>query len=205
VRVEGAHADLTADELVAAADRLQAGLRHRRVDFDDDRTAERLRPAFDALGWVTERLVLLALPGPPEGPDAEEAPVAATRDLRVEWGRAEEWMYSEAEIQRQADAEDDVLRMLGARAVVARDEAGTVVGFVTFTARGDTAEVEAAYVTPDHRGRGLGGTLVAAAARAAGARETFIIADDEGDAKRLYLRLGFRSVWIYYTFTRKPR
>jgi hypothetical protein len=46
--------------------------------------------------------------------------------------------------------------------------------------------------------------LVAAAARAAGAEETLILADDEGEAKRLYLRLGFEPVWIEHVFTRRP-
>ena len=68
-----------------------------------------------------------------------------------------------------------------------------------------TAEVEQAYVKPAQRGRGTGGALVAAAARAAGATETFIVADDEGDSKRLYERLGFRPVWIQHVFTRRPR
>ena len=57
---------------------------------------------------------------------------------------------------------------------------------------------------PALRGRGTGGALVAAAARAGGASETFIVADDEGDPKRLYLRLGFRPVWIQHEFTRRP-
>ena len=57
---------------------------------------------------------------------------------------------------------------------------------------------------PALRGRGIGGALVAAAARAGGASETFIVADDEGDPKRLYQRLGFRPVWIQYEFTRRP-
>jgi hypothetical protein len=46
---------------------------------------------------------------------------------------------------------------------------------------------------------------VAAAARAAGATEAFIVADDEGDPKRLYQRLGFRPVWIQHEFTRRPK
>jgi GNAT superfamily N-acetyltransferase len=60
------------------------------------------------------------------------------------------------------------------------------------------------YVAPELRGHRTGGALVAAAARAAGAPETFIVADDEGDPKRLYRRLGFRPVWIQYEFTRRP-
>ena len=48
------------------------------------------------------------------------------------------------------------------------------------------------------------GSLVTAAARAAGGAATWIIADDEGDSKRLYQRLGFREVWIQHVFTRRP-
>ena len=204
VRVEGPRPGLDAGELVTVADRFGGGLRHRRVDVEDEATGARLRPAFDRLGWVTERLAWLALTDPPGGPDAEEASVAATRRLRLEWARSEEPTQDEGELERQADAEEDVLRLLGSRAMIARDEAGDPAAFATFTARGGTAEIEAAYVTPARRGRGIGGRLVAAAARAAGAHETLIIADDEGDAKRLYLRLGFEPVWIEHVFTRRP-
>jgi GNAT superfamily N-acetyltransferase len=204
VRVEGSRPGLGVDALARAADRLQDRLRHRRIDIEDEETARRLRPGFDELGWVTERLVWLALRDPAPGPGAEEATVEATRPLRVEWGRSEAWVPPEEELERQADAEEDVLRTLGGRAVVARDEAGVIGAFVTFTARGGRAEIEAAYVTPALRGRGVGGALVIAAARTAGARETFIVADDEGDAKRLYVRLGFEPVWIHHTFTRRP-
>jgi GNAT superfamily N-acetyltransferase len=91
------------------------------------------------------------------------------------------------------------------RALVARDEEGELAGYVTFLTDGETAEVEQAYVSPALRGHGTGGALVAAAARVGGASETFIIADDEGDPKRLYERLGFRPVWIQYELTRRPR
>jgi ribosomal protein S18 acetylase RimI-like enzyme len=205
LRIEGPRPELTAEALVAEADRHLGDLSHRRADLDEAPTAERLRPAFDALGWVTERLVWLALRDPPPGPDAEEVPVAATRALRLEWARSESgWQPTDADLDRQADAEEDVLARLGGRSVVARDDAGEPIGFVTFTARDRTAEIEAAYMSPTHRGRGIGGGLVAAAARAAGAEETLIVADDEGEAKRLYLRLGFEPVSIEHVFTRKP-
>ena len=204
VRVEGPRPGLDAGELVAVADRFGSGLRHRRVGVEHEATGARLRPAFDRLGWVTERLAWLALADAPAGPDAEEAPVAATRRLRLEWARSEEPGHDEGELERQADAEEDVLRLLGARAVVARDGGGDTSGFAIFTSRGGTAEIEAAYVTPAQRGRGVGRRLVAAAAQAAGTHETLIVADDDGDAKRLYLRLGFEPVWIEHVFTRKP-
>ncbi len=96
-------------------------------------------------------------------------------------------------------------RRRGVRALVERDEHGEPAGYSLFLTDGETAEVEQAYVKPALRGHGTGGGLVAAAARAGGASETFIVADDEGDPKRLYERLGFRPVWIQHEFTRRPR
>ena len=60
---------------------------------------------------------------------------------------------------------------------------------------------------PERRNGGLGGALVCRAleeAHAGGARHALIEADDTGDAKRLYERLGFRTVWVRHVFTRKP-
>jgi GNAT superfamily N-acetyltransferase len=179
-------------------------VRHRRIEVEDEAAGARLRPAFERLGWKTSRLVWLALSEPPAGPDFEEVPFEVTRELRLEWARSEAFEISEREFQRQADAEEDVARRRGLRAMVERAGDGRPVAYVTFYADRETAEVEQAYVEPALRGRGTGGGLVAAAARAGGASETFIVADDEGDPKRLYERLGFRPVWIQHEFTRRP-
>jgi GNAT superfamily N-acetyltransferase len=203
LRLEGPDPGASADELAAAAERFQEGLRHRRIEVEDEGAGARLRPAFERLGWKTSRLVWLALSDPPGGPDFEEVPFEATRELRLEWARSEGYEIGEREYARQADAEEDVARRRGVRALVQRD-GGRVCAYVTFLTDGETAEVEQAYVEPARRGHGTGGGLVAAAARAGGASETFIVADDEGDPKRLYQRLGFRPVWIQHEFTRRP-
>ena len=68
-------------------------------------------------------------------------------------------------------------------------------------------EVELVFCMPERRGGGLGGALVAhalAEAAAGGARHALIEADDHGVAKRLYERLGFRTVWRRHSFTRRP-
>jgi GNAT superfamily N-acetyltransferase len=204
LRVEGSDPGVSVEELAAAADRLQAGMRHRRVEVEDEAAGARLRPGFEALGWTTSRLVWMALGEPPPGPDFDEVPVEATRALRLEWAHSEGYEIGEDEYQRQADAEEDVARRRGVRALVERDAAGEPSAYALFLTDGATAEVEQAYVTPALRGGGTGGALVAAAARAGGASETFIVADDEGDPKRLYLRLGFRPVWIQHEFTHRP-
>jgi GNAT superfamily N-acetyltransferase len=199
LRLEGPDPGVSASELAAIADRRQHDLAHRRFDVEDEATGARLRPGFEALGWTASRLVWLALTEPPAGPDFDEVPYEATRALRLDWARADGFAGSEREYQRQAIAEEDVARRRGTRALMAGEDA-----YVTFVRDGDAAEVEQAYVTPALRGRGTGGALVAAAARACDAAETFIVADDEGDPKRLYERLGFRPAWIQYEFTRRP-
>jgi GNAT superfamily N-acetyltransferase len=205
LRVEGPDTGVSADALVHAADVLQGELAHRQVEIEDEGAGARLRPGFEVLGWAAERLSWLLLEGPPPaGPDFEEVPFPATRPLRLEWAVTFPWSTDEDAAQRFAEHEDEVARLRGSRALIARGEGGRPVGFVSFGAQRGGAEVEQVFVTESERGGGTGGALVSAAARAAGARDTFILADDEGDSKRLYERLGFRPVWIQHVFTRRP-
>jgi len=205
VRVEGRDPDIDAEALIRTADELQRGMRHRQIEVFDQAAGERLRRAFEARGWSVERLAWLERSGPPpEGDDFEEVPFADTRALRIDWMRSLPWLNDDAAIARFVDHEDAVAALRGTRTLVIRDEAGAPSGYVSFVAQDSAAEVEQAYVTPALRNRGLGGTLVAAAVRAAEASETFIIADDEGDSKRLYERLGFAPVWIQHVFLTRP-
>jgi GNAT superfamily N-acetyltransferase len=207
LRVEGPDSGVSADALVHAADVLQGDLAHRQVEVEDEEAGARLRPGFEALGWAAERLAWLLLDRPPpSGPDFAEVPFPDTRGLRLEWAVTFPWSSntdSDA-ARRFAEHEDEVARLRGSRALIAHGEDGGPIGFVSFGAQYGTAEIEQVYVTEPARGHGVGGALVSAATRAAGAAETFILADDEGDSKRLYERLGFRPVWIQHVFTRRP-
>jgi GNAT superfamily N-acetyltransferase len=205
LRVEGPDTGVSADALVHAADVLQGDLAHRQVEVEDEAAGARLRPRFEALGWSAERLAWLVLEGaPPPGPDLEEVPFAATLELRLQWAATSPWAANEEAARRFAEHEDTVAALRGSRALIARDEAGAPVGFASFGAQRGEAEIEQVYVTESRRGHGTGGALVSAAARAAGAAVTWIVADDEGDSKRLYERLGFRPVWVQHVFTRRP-
>ncbi len=130
----------------------------------------------------------------------EEVPFPETRALRLEWAGKSPWGVEMETAQRFSEHEDRTAELRGSRALLAPGG----VGFVSFRREGDTAEIEQVYVTESERGRGTGGALVTAAIRAAGARETYIVADDGGDSKRLYERLGFTQVWLQHVFTRRP-
>jgi GNAT superfamily N-acetyltransferase len=204
VRMEGSDPGLEAAELIELVDVLQANLRHRRLEVEDEGAGARLRAAFLAAGWTPERLVSMYRTGvPPEWPaDVEEVPFPATRPLRLEWHQSEDWGDSGT---LHMDSQEAVAARNGTRAFVVR-AGGEAVGFsALFSPAGFTAgEVEQAYVTPAHRGRGLGGRLVAGALAAGGHDANWIEADEDDRPKRLYARMGFQPVWLRYQFTRTP-
>jgi GNAT superfamily N-acetyltransferase len=201
LRVEGPDTGVSADALVHAADVVQGHLGHRLVEVNDEAAGARLRPGFEALGWAVEALAWLRRDGEPPAAEAmEEVPFPETRALRLEWAADSPWAVDAATAHRFSLHEDRTAELRGSRALLAPDRAG----FVSFRREGEIAEIEQVFVTESERGRGLGGALVTAAVHAAGAPETYIVADNEGDSKRLYERLGFREVWIQHVFTRKP-
>src|SRR4051794_36898185 len=84
IRVEDADPGLDADVLMALADELQAELRHRRVEVEDEALGARVRGDFRAAGWVADRLAFMhrSGPPPPAPPEVDEVPFPETRDLR---------------------------------------------------------------------------------------------------------------------------
>jgi GNAT superfamily N-acetyltransferase len=208
VSVEGQDPGATAEELAAAAEPAHAGLAHRRIGVEDEAAGARLAEGFAAMGWVVERLAFLhrELPGPRAIAPADAVlriePFEATRPLRLAWQSESIWNDGPEFMA----VEEDVARRRGTRAVIAYEDEQPV-GFAAFSADGEAAEVELVFVLANRRDAGLGGALVARALEAAaggGAREAFIEADDVGSAKRLYERLGFRTVWRHFAFTRQP-
>ena len=203
LRVEGAPADLSAQALAAEADRLQAGLEHRKVEVEDEATGAALRPGFERLGWTTDRLAVMHHDGRelPSSPRACEAPAEATRLLRREW-LAEEGIPDDFD-----GAGADALKPGTLSHLVALDAAGDPAAYLTLRLEAQDGEIEDLYCTPDQRGRGLATALVGTAvarARAAGIVHLWIVADDEDWPGELYARLGFGSVWRHHDMVRRP-
>lgn len=196
IRVE--HGQPPVDALLRAADRLQAGLAHRRVDVEDETLGARLREGFDAAGWRTTRLVWMVLDGPPAAPEqaVEEVAFRDIRPLRAEWADD----FSPEEISAFAPVEEEVAARMGCRTFVVRVD-GRVAAFALWSAV--TREIRLVYTSPAARGRGLARRLVGAAARACGS-PVVIAADDEARAKELYARIGFVPAWTAWEFTRRP-
>jgi GNAT superfamily N-acetyltransferase len=186
---------MDASALIAVADEHLAGLGHRRIEFEVDAEAERLAPAFRGLGWRTYRLISLRFAGQP--PDAgpvvvQEVDYDAVNGLRRAWHEED---FPGTDTSYIDDAREVSLRR-GARVVAALAD-GAPIGFAQVEVADDGIEIEDVYVSPEHRGRGVGGSITTAALRwavADGPRDIWIVADAEGRPRQLYERLGFVPV-----------
>ena len=203
VRVED-DPGMGADELAAFADQALAGLAHRRVDFERVEVGAALRERFEALGWLTEQLVWMRHEGalPAAGEIAvEEVPYEDVRDLRVSWHQED---FPGVDPTGFLDQSREAAERRDAQVLAVRD-AGRPIAYTQLERCEGSAEIAHVYVHPDHRGRGLGTAITCAAIHAAGrARDLWIVADDEGRAKELYARLGFRPVWTAVQTLRLP-
>jgi ribosomal protein S18 acetylase RimI-like enzyme len=203
VRVEGEGSDLEPVALVHAADRLLSSSRHRKLEVEDQVAGARMRPFFDAAGWITDRNAVMLREGPaPAHPDVEEVGLLDTHPLRIEWYLA--YDNDEAAQIALAEAQDRISVRRGMRAFVVRGPGGFPVGFTTLAVGADGVEIDQLYVTPEARGHGIGGRLVESALAAGGQPAAWVIADDDGLARALYERLGFETVWLQHAFVKQP-
>lgn len=204
VRVEG-DPGMDADALGAFADEAQAGMEHRKLDFDLVEVAEPLRAAFEERGWMVTRIVSMRHedPLPPgSGIAVEEVPYEAAGELRTAWHQEDFPGVEQGSYQAEAR---EVAMTFGAR-VLAVIEDGAPVGFAQVERIYGSGEVTSVYVHPEFRGAGRGTALTRAAIEAVGdCEDIWIVADDEGAAKDVYGRLGFRPAWVTMEFLLPPR
>jgi GNAT superfamily N-acetyltransferase len=200
VRVES-DPGMDADELIAFAGEALAPLPHRRLDFEVNGSADRLRSSFSERGWSTDRLLWMRHEAP--APGASRLPVSevgydAIAHLREAW-HAEDGP-ADADHTGFLSQAREVALARGARVLAVLD-GERAVAFAQLHTHAGSTEITHVYVDPRHRGRGLGTSLTAGAIELAGApRDLWICADAEGRPKDLYRRLGFRGVWTSTTF-----
>ena len=192
VRVEAE--GVSAEAMLAAADRYLADAAHRKLDVEDGTTGAAARPFFAALGWLNDRHAMMARSGAPPVPahTVVEVPVSATRALRTEWA-------GEYGTEDFVVTQESVMARRGVRAFMTGED-----GFVTIAVGPGAIEIDSLFVTASARGRGLGASLIAAALAAGGEDLAWVVADDEGQARPLYERLGFVTRWRFYSFVRVP-
>jgi ribosomal protein S18 acetylase RimI-like enzyme len=194
---------MSAEELVSIADQALAGYAHRRIDVEDIAAAERLRPALETRGFKTMRLLWMRHQAqPPPGPHVHVGEVAydTVAHLRLRWHQEDS---PDQRIEYQQWAREIALRR-GVQ-VLSISTAGEPVAFAQLAHQGRQAEITEVYVDARHRGAGLGAALTRAAIESAGdVDDLWICADEQGRAKELYARLGFRPAWSAMEFTLWP-
>ena len=190
------------ETLVEEADRLQggAGLAHRMLMFPDGPSAAALLPGFVARGWEPFHGVIMQVLAAPERAadtgrvvrsDDDTLCAARTRNiLRYDWCTPEVARQL-LDARRYSPVEDRVYAVF---------EDGEPVAWAELYLEDRLAQVESVATEPEHRGRGHASAIVqhcVDVARAEGAEVIFLVADAEGDARRIYERLGFREVGTY--------
>jgi ribosomal protein S18 acetylase RimI-like enzyme len=198
----------SAEDLIAAAERLQApaALRHRKIEILTG--GEPFVDAFKAAGWSAERLILMLLrPGRDERGEAHaevrEVDYPAVRGLMEQWyGEA----MSAAEARDLADADADTALTSGARFFLTERDGAAAACCMLLPGDG-VGQIEEVYTAKRFRGQGLASAVVRvaiAAAQERGDELIMIMADADDWPQRLYERLGFETVDEFRTFTRKP-
>jgi GNAT superfamily N-acetyltransferase len=198
----------SAEDLIAAAERLQApaALRHRKIEIQTG--GEPFVDAFKAAGWSAERLILMLLrPGRDQRGEAHaevrEVDYPAVRELMEQWyGEA----MSASEARDLADADADTALTSGARFFLTERD-GVPAACCMLLPGDGVGQVEEVYTGKPYRGQGLASAVVRvaiAAAQERGDELIYILADADDWPQRLYERLGFETVDEWRTFTRKP-
>lgn len=170
--------------------------------------AARLGPGFAELGFEPTEHITLTLAGRPADPAIEVSPAtsddveASRRELTLEFSPGNHVLADQLnELDRRLKAS------IGGEWFVVRGPAGDVLSRCWLLSSGGVAQVEDVATTPSARGRGLAGAVVSAATIAAlnaGNDLVFIVADSDGDAQRLYRKLGYAAAGLSTRFVLKP-
>jgi ribosomal protein S18 acetylase RimI-like enzyme len=207
-----AHTDLetvTAAQLAEESERIQgrAGISFRRVNVDDQESAERLLPGFAERGFSAERFCVMVRR---HKPDREPDPGAARQ---VEWPtyrlgrkRAIDSWASTPLIAAQVLAKQELAARVIPTTYFAALVDGQPVSFCELRRQGRRAQIEFVETLEPFRKRGLARQVVSAALESArDATFIFLVADLFDWPQHFYQRLGFQTVGIESRFIRHGR
>lgn len=200
---------VAAHDLARAADELLADCPHREIEVFDAVAAEDIT-ALVAAGYEHQSLALMAREVRDDDGDGEPDPrVREVDEATVAPFVLEQWYrdmpaYGEATLRQLTDRRE-LLDVGSSVTRFAAEHDGVVVGSLDLVARGPVAELDALGVHPDHRGSGLGLSLMRAAlsrAHRLGVRVTILSALRDDWPREWYGRLGFAEVSEVHEFTR---
>lgn len=199
--------DISPDELEADVERAQAaaGFDHRSILLRDVDTADRLEPAFVALGWKAHRGLVMALRRPPEKQADTSLAVEVELDDLHAARRAAMPPWGEIETRDQMiDAKHGIAERVLVRCFAVMVD-GEPVSYTDLYQDAGIAQVEDVATLEAYRGHGYASAVVlraVAAAREAGAELIFLVTDEDDWPRELYGRLGFDVIGGYAKFRR---
>jgi ribosomal protein S18 acetylase RimI-like enzyme len=209
VRFERGFDELTGDSVEAAAEDLQASLRHRKVMIPDEEAGARVAEELKGRGWRYYTLVTMAYRGRPDAlPDlgdraVEEVDPAALRSARE---RALDDGQRDAEARRQIVSFTELMAAAApTRLFAARADREEIGSFCALFQHGGTGQIDEVTTVEQYRRRGLAAAVVGAAVRASlasGDELTFLVADEGDWPKDWYARLGFEPIGRRYELLR---
>jgi ribosomal protein S18 acetylase RimI-like enzyme len=210
VRFERGFEELSGERVEAAADELQASLRHRKVQIPDERAGARVAEELKGRGWRYYTLVTMAHRGDGTGDEAgshahpvEEVEARALRPARE---RSLDDGRRDPEARRQiVEFTELMARAVPTRLFAARADRHEVGSFCALFQRGGIAQIDEVTTVDQYRRRGLAAAVVGAAVREskqAGDQLTFLVADESDWPKDWYARLGFEPIGRRYELLR---
>ena len=188
---------LSMEEVIAAADEIQAGLPNRIVEFVTCAETDALAAAFRAAGWLDEpNGIMVRHREPDHRVDTAQVQVVdaiSIRPARAASLAAEVWATPDAVTQVREKQERVARGVPTTHLGVIVD--GQVVAYCEVYRIDDIAQIESVATVPEHRGRGYGRAVVTRALELTEeCRLVFLGMDPDDWPQRLYSRLGMDDI-----------